>query len=262
MNKGAPIAEGRTAVIFDWGDGHVLKQYRPGWEWDVANYEASLSRAVHAAGLQTPAVIDVLDVDGRPGIIFQRIDGPTMLHEILAAPDRTTAHARLLAELHAAMHSRHAAELPSLKQRLQRKIQNAPPLPDNWKRAILSQLDQLPDGNAICHGDFHPDNVVMAAGGPVIIDWIDASQGNPLADVSRTLLLAGQGTPDETVDPRIEVLRRQLIETYLARYGELRPFDPVELSAWQLPVTAGRLSEGISAEEERLLAAVKALLDG
>lgn len=41
--------------------------------------------------------------------------------------------------------------------------------------------------------DFHPDNVLLAARGPVIIDWPDATRGQPLADVARTSLLLRLG---------------------------------------------------------------------
>jgi Ser/Thr protein kinase RdoA (MazF antagonist) len=34
----------------------------------------------------------------------------------------------------------------------------------------LERLNQLPDGDALCHGDYHPDNVLMTRNGPIIID--------------------------------------------------------------------------------------------
>jgi aminoglycoside phosphotransferase (APT) family kinase protein len=189
-----------------------------------------------------------------------------MLQETLAFPERLISHARLLAELHADMHGRAASSLTSTETRLRHKIQRAGPLPDAWKRAVLVRLDDLPGGNAICHGDFHPDNVVMTAGGPVIIDWVDVTMGAPLADVSRTILLARQGTAppatDATMSEKLEALRYQFLESYLARYGELRPYDAAELAAWELPNAAARLEEGVVEEEEALLTIVKKELDG
>lgn len=262
MSQDRRVAEGRTAELFAWGARHVLKLFRPDWSVEVAEHEAALARTVHATGLATPAVVDVVVEDGRAGIIYERADGPTMLQMMLASPSEALDSARLLAELHVAMHNRSGPGLPPLRQRLRRKIEHAPPLPGDWKTAILARLDRLPDGDAICHGDFHPDNVVMTAGGPIIIDWIDAAQGQPLADVSRTLLLAGHGAPLEGSESgQLDALRRPLVEAYLARYRELRPFDPADLDAWRLPVTAGRLSEGIAEEEASLLAVIDELLN-
>ena len=46
----------------------------------------------------------------------------------------------------------------------------------------------------LCHGDLHPSNVILTRDGPVIVDWFDASRGDPVADVARSsLMLLGDG---------------------------------------------------------------------
>ncbi|MFC2013409.1 phosphotransferase family protein [Chloroflexota bacterium] len=64
-------------------------------------------------------------------------------------------------------------------------------MPSRVKEVVLEALEQLPDGSAVCHGDFHPRNIIISSRGPVIIDWANATQGNPLADVA-WILLASQ----------------------------------------------------------------------
>lgn len=262
--KGSHLSDGRTAQIFAWGDDKVLKLFRPGFQSGSAAHEAECVRTVHAAGIATPPLIDVVEVDGRKGLIFERVEGPTMLQDMLANPEKAGAHARLLAELHAEMHGHAAAGLASLVVRLRHKIERARPLPTEWKAAIVDHLDRLPDGEIVCHGDFHPDNIIMTAGGPAIIDWIDVTHGPPLADVARTCLLLGNGNPTgetSTVQrSQLDALRQRFVEDYLARYAELRPFDQTELAVWELPIAAARLEEEISEEEEALLAVVESRL--
>jgi hypothetical protein len=48
----------------------------------------------------------------------------------------------------------------------------------------------------------------------------------------------------------------------LRRYFQLRPGSRKLLAAWQVPVAAARLEEGIVEEEEQLVALVRALLQG
>ena len=55
-------------------------------------------------------------------------------------------------------------------------------------------------------------------------------------------------------------LQRQLIEIYLARYGGLNPFDPVDMEAWKLLIAAAHLEEGITEEEEQQLAFIESFL--
>ncbi len=48
--------------------------------------------------------------------------------------------------------------------------------PDEWKSKAHTMLNALPDGDFLCHGDFHPDNVMMTSGDPVLIDWPGAKR--------------------------------------------------------------------------------------
>jgi aminoglycoside phosphotransferase (APT) family kinase protein len=50
-------------------------------------------------------------------------------------------------------------------------------------------LDGLPDGDRLCHGDYHPGNVLQAAGRIAVIDWGAATRGAPETDHARALLL-------------------------------------------------------------------------
>ena len=51
-----PIAIGRTAEVFAWGPGQVLKLYRPEMPGEWRDYEAKVGRIVEA-GLATNEVI-------------------------------------------------------------------------------------------------------------------------------------------------------------------------------------------------------------
>ncbi|MGD9100610.1 MAG: phosphotransferase [Anaerolineae bacterium] len=264
MSKGAIIGEGRMAEVFAWEEGQVLKLFRAWCHPERVRHEAHIARTVQATGLAVPAVGDVVQVDGRWGIVYERVEGRSMLDCLTYKPWDLVRFARTLAELHAAMHARTTPQLPSLRRRLENKIQNAEPLPADLKAAALQALARLPDGNALCHGDFHPHNVLMSPQGPIVIDWPDATRGHPLADVARTCLLTRTGGLPASVPRRWLVLavRAMFRAAYLRRYFQLRPGSRELLAAWQLPVAAGRLEEGIVEEEEQLVALVKASLQG
>src|SRR3546814_7594415 len=67
----------------------------------------------------------------------------------------------------------------------------------------LPILDALPDGDRLCHGDYHPGNVIETAGGPVVIDWPAVTRGHPDADYARTLLLLRLGEPPSSEERRV-----------------------------------------------------------
>jgi aminoglycoside phosphotransferase (APT) family kinase protein len=263
MEKGDLIGKGRTAEIFAWGDRQALKLF---FDWCPAAWaeeEAELTKAVHDAGVPAPDVGDLIQVEGRWGLILERIEGPSMLHELRSKPSEYAPMARLLADLQAAMHAHQVPGLPSYKQSLRSAIIRAAALPPHLKQAALQALDKLPDGTALCHGDFHPDNVILSPHGPMILDWTAAVTGSPLADAARTSLLLGSGQlpPDvpQSERERIEALRSGFHSAWLQHYLDLRQASREEVAAWELPVTAGRLNEEISGEQDSLLGRVESL---
>jgi len=262
LTKRVLIGRGRTAEVYAWGDGRALKLYYEGWPADEAEREAHTARAVYNSGAAAPAAEGVVTVDDRHGVIYERVDGPSLLNKTTAQPWTLIRSAHLLAELHAHMHTCRVSGLPSQRTRLEKKIQAAHPLSATTKQAALDALAQLPDDDVLCHGDFHPDNVVMSRRGPVILDWVTATSGHPLADVARTsLLMQRAALPPHLPGRRLIELGRALWHRlYLRRYCQLRAVSAEQVTAWMLPVVAARLSEGIAEEENLLMARVWALL--
>jgi aminoglycoside phosphotransferase (APT) family kinase protein len=164
-------------------------------------------------------------------------------------------YARILADVHARIHSCDAPDLPSVQEHLERRITSVSFLPEQTKSAVLKFLNGLPDGEAICHGDFYIDNIMVASDKPVVIDWIVAGRGNPLADVARTWMLHGLASWPYIPPGRfvIDPLRAILNRAYIARYMRKRPFVRDELDRWLIPVLAARLAEGVEGERDRFL---------
>jgi uncharacterized protein (TIGR02172 family) len=255
-----PIANGRTAEIYAWEDGWVLKLFHDWFPEESVRYEAELARAVQAAGLPVPAAGEIVEVGDRLGLPYQRVDGPTMLEEMSARPWALPRASRLLAELQIEMHDDNTiAGLPSQRQRLEKKIGRAKDLSPALRAAALDALAAMPEGDRLCHGDFHPDNVLMTDHGPVVIDWIDATLGSPLADLARSsVILMGVTAPGSRATWMEKVMVRCYHRIYLRHYFRLRPGGRDEYRAWRPIVAAARMSEGIAEIQEWLLSQVQA----
>jgi aminoglycoside phosphotransferase (APT) family kinase protein len=121
-------------------------------------------------------------------------------------------------------------------------------LTEDLKQAALEALNILSDGNNLCHGDYHPDNIQMSPQGPVIIDWNDATRGVPEADIARTLLLLQKGQLPSHLRFDVEEtqsIRARFVNAYMRKYSTTRSISMEEVESWQLPVMAARLSEGM-----------------
>jgi len=253
-----PFAVGRTAEVYAWEEGTVLKLYR---DWCPASWverEAHIARVVEQAGIPAPKPGEIVEVGGRRGILYERVDGPSMLKAMNQNPLKLIFFARMLARLHVEMHQCSAADsnLPSQRASALLAIQHAGALGDDLRQKALQALETLPDGDRLCHGDFHPDNVLLTSRGPVIIDWMTAVQGHPAADVARTRLLLSLGDPPpgSAFSLRLILLGRSLYVRSYLRYHQDRSPETVRLSSAYLPVmAAARLNEEIAPEREKLL---------
>jgi aminoglycoside phosphotransferase (APT) family kinase protein len=143
------IAAGRASEIFDLGDGTVLRRFKAGGNPDR---EALVMRHALAAGYPVPRVVEVR----ADSLVLERIEGRSLLAEVFRRPWTVRRVADTMAELHAGLH-----EIP------------AP-----------AGLDAAGAGDRLLHLDLHPENVVVAASGPVVVDWANARAGEPALDVA------------------------------------------------------------------------------
>jgi len=257
---GPAIAEGRTAVVHAFGAEQVIKAFRDEIPKTDALIEAAICRAVSDLNLPMPRFVDIVEISGGFGLVFDRIDGLTMVD---GSAGNRWRYARLgwsLGRIHVRLHAVRAPQgtaIPAQKTRLREKIDGAAEgLTAELRAAAIARLDALPSGDRICHGDFHPENVLIADGQTFVIDWIDAAIGSPLGDVARTVVLVWLNPlPDRTRDRLQGWLRRSsFLGSYLAAYFLLSRRSLRALRAWMPVVAAGRLRELKQGETARLRA--------
>ena len=75
---GEKIGEGAFSEAYAWAPGQVVKLFKAGVSHQFGRHEVRMIRAVLAAGLPVPEVFGEVTLDGRFGIVLQRLDGPTL----------------------------------------------------------------------------------------------------------------------------------------------------------------------------------------
>lgn len=258
---GVLLARGRTADIYPLGRDAVIKVLRSGFPSDLIQIEADKTRAVAAAGVPAPRILDVTEFAGRPALVVERVYGDSLLSRVLNQPQKLVPLARLLGDLHADLAAVRIETLPTLSTKLAERICNVAALSADLKQWLLNQLSGLPGEDGLCHGDFHPDNVILSARGPVIIDWLDATRGPATADAARSHLLLSLAAPTQEltlVHRAVLALERTLFKrTYFARYRWRRDLDANALAAWTPIVAAARLAEDVDGEAEQLFSEIR-----
>jgi len=263
--RGDLIARGNTSDVLSWSQTTVVKVLRPHVPGHWAHLEAEITGLMHEAGLPVPAVEDVVVVEGRPGIVFERVDGATMWEQMLSSRNDLQRLVRALVDLQCDLHSFTApAGLPDLPTRLRVNVGRADLLTEEDRKAAVHLVDGLPTGTALCHGDMHPRNILMSSRGMVLIDWFDASAGNPVADIARSsLLMRPQRTGEldmHHLDGASTEVLRVLHGEYLSLILARRSIDERDLVSWEAAVAAARLAEPVPKGD--LLLIWKAWRDG
>ena len=98
----------------------------------------------------------------------------------------------------------------------------------------MNKLHSIKFEPRLCHGDFHPFNLILSNKSVNIIDWVDASSGDIRADVFRTYLLYSQSSVE-------------LAEMYLHIYCRNTGLWRDEIFQWAPIIIAARISENVTA---------------
>lgn len=253
QQPGEPIARGNTSDIYAWTKATVVKVLRPDIPRQWASIEADITRRVHAAGLPVPATEGVVDVWERPGVILERIAGPTMWQRMRESPAEAPRQIDLLAGLQTELHATTVRGLPDLARRLGSKIDEAVQVSASERQEAQALLSTMPRGAALCHGDIHPANIVVADRGMVILDWFDAATGHPAADRVRSSLLM-RPPPDGAAQPaHLDGATSDFLDwvhsSYLAALARRGLIDVGSFAHWEAVVAVARISEPVPSDD-------------
>ncbi len=249
LRSADPIARGNTSDIIAWTKDTVVKVLRPEIPRHWAAIEADITRRVHGAGLPVPFTDGVIEIDGRPGVILERIDGPTMWQRMKEMPQDVPGLMDTLVALQAELHATAVRGLPDLVRRHGSKIDEAVQVSAADRQEAQLLLAAMPRGSALCHGDFHPANIILAERGMVILDWFDAATGHATADRVRSSLLM-RAPLDRAAMPvhlggaTIGSLDR-MHSGYLAALARRGLIDVDEFAQWEAIVAVARMSEPV-----------------
>ena len=143
-----------------------------------------------------------------------------MLEIFQRQPWKVFQYGKILAKLHTHMHANVSSrEMPTQRKKLENKLKAADKLPSSLRTRLLQTLEVMPIRDRVCHGDFHPANILISGKDATVIDWMDASRGNPLADVARTSIILSGAVESTQVPTRLQkILVNAFHSTYLKNY--------------------------------------------
>lgn len=259
MEIGKKIGAGATSEIFDISgeQSAILKLFFETVSPEHIGKEFETALVIGELGIPAPAVRERVDQGGRQGIVYEKALGSSLTLKMSRHPLKLKKMAGYFADLQVAFHSKQTDRLPKQKKSIAQNISGADALTGEEKEALLAILEELPDGNTVCHGDYQPDNVMVHKEEALVLDWMTAVSGNPAADVARTLMILHDAALPETMSPLtqrlVAAVRRRFANAYWRAYSKETGMKGEQVKKWVLPIMASRLVEGVPESEKQLL---------
>jgi aminoglycoside phosphotransferase (APT) family kinase protein len=250
------IGSGRSAAVFRTDRNTALKLYDDRVPETQIHREADMAAKVASVSLLAPAFYGLVKHQERLGVEMELIEGVSGSDALKHRFWQGRTLIRQLADVHRQIHRQEIQGLMGPSSRFLQPIQSMPGL-DNRVKDDLTGLIARSHSLRLCHGDFHPENILITPNGMIrVIDWMDAYQGDPLSDVARTHYLLRFGiSPHESplMNRLLNGIRPWMSSSYVKAYFMGPPPDPVLWQGWQLVIGLQRMEEGIKEEMPMLL---------
>lgn len=233
------VGVGATAKIYRDGDV-AIKLYQNSSLFEVEQ-EAKLQTLAFETGLLVPEILGVKQMgESQIALEMKYIAGIPLASEEMEQAE-IVQQIGMLVKLQCEIHAKDASEFPNQNDRLRMQIKQNSLIDDEMKNQLFAMLEQLDAGaTQLCHGDFHPLNVLFDGKEHWVIDWVCATSGNPLADVCRSYILLQQFAP-------------QLAALYLRLFCKETDISSEKILVWLPLIIAARLAEDVDADGREML---------
>jgi aminoglycoside phosphotransferase (APT) family kinase protein len=193
-------------------------------------FEVRMLRAVLAAGVPVPEVFGKVTLDGRFGIVLQRLDGPTLLQLARTGAVTLEQAGAIIAALAMSVHKTPPPpEVISIRDYMENELGGDDgKIPKHIATEILALIDRLPPGDGLCHCDLSPGNVIMTAEGPRLVDWSGARRGPAALELGFLHIILSELGPEIADNPERP---RATNAAAQSEYARLAGISPAQLAA-------------------------------
>lgn len=205
------IAKGNSAEIYKQNENKICKLFYKNYPKQLVEHEFNNAKIIYQLGINTPFPYDIVFIEERYGIIYEKLNGTTLLSKIHTENTNVDFWIEKFVNFHKNFLKYQSDVLLNYKDFLK--------LFASESVDLIKKIDNLQDGNFVLHGDFHPENVIVDNKSNLfLIDMMNVCKGPMIYDIARTYFLLGynpifqerylslMGCNIEEIKPYLEVI--------------------------------------------------------
>lgn len=183
------IGAGACGEVFRLDDETIIKLYYPRVKKEEIEQEKALAKKAFVMGVPTAISYDIVEADGRTGVVYELIKSKTIGELIRGDEDHLEEYVDMYAAVCRQIHGIEAepGQLPSFKDINRSDIPNVTGITEEERVYLHRFLDLIPDRMNCLHGDLNINNIMVQNGECCLIDMGEFSTGTPMFDLSRIL---------------------------------------------------------------------------
>ena len=262
------FARGRSSEAFKLEDGRVLKLFFEDYPKEYAQKEYKNTKIANETGCTSMKVYDMVEQDGRSGIIMDYIDGISQNDMPTKNPAYLLKGGKDLARCHQLVHTKKSHDLDDVRKYcvdlLDDETLNS--LSEDDRKKAKEYIMSLPEDDTIIHLDFHTGNVLVDKDGKcTVIDWMTALRGNRAVEVAMMEFLFSEAElfpgSSKLQLAFYTAVRGMIGKQYFKLYQQLMPISAEEIDKYRLLALIIRRSWNIEFEKENLLGKISNLIN-
>lgn len=183
------IGAGACGECFRIDDETIIKLYYPNISKEDIEMEKALAKKAFVMGVPTAISYDIVEADGRTGVVYELIKSKTLGELMRSEPENIEKYIDMYADVCRQIHSITCDDgtLPTFKDINRVDICNVKGITEEERQYLYRFLELVPNSFTCIHGDLNINNIMVQNGECCLIDMGEFSTGLSMFDISRIL---------------------------------------------------------------------------
>lgn len=187
LDGAVQIGSGYSSRVYKLDGDTIVKVFILDTSLEDIQRELNLAKRAFVLGVPTAISYDVVDVDGRFGVVFELLGVGSLREHLMNDPehreDNIGKYIRMMKTINSTDVGNMA--LPKCDAIIRQKLDGIKDSLSQQEYARMSALlDTIPEGHTFVHGDCHVKNVMVSGNELLMIDMDTLSAGNPIYELT------------------------------------------------------------------------------